>query len=137
MEHQTEDGGRPFRTCSAPERDRCRLQSRLVRAARTGGKVIAFDSDASCVSQLYREASSRKLNVQPLVMDLLNPTPAFGWRNQRYPSAIQRLKADMVFAFAVVHHLVISQWQNFDRVVQLLSDFAPVHLLVEFVPRGS
>ncbi|MFA5509124.1 MAG: class I SAM-dependent methyltransferase [Vulcanimicrobiota bacterium] len=103
-------------------------------AAHRGSKVLAFDFDSSCVSQLYHEVKKHQLDVQPLVMDLLNPTPAFGWRNRQYPSAIQRLNANLVFAFAVIHHLVISQWQNFDRVVELLSDFTTQYLLVEFVP---
>jgi SAM-dependent methyltransferase len=106
-------------------------------AAHRKSKVLAFDFDSSCVSQLYHEVRKRKVDVQPLVMDLLNPTPAFGWRNQQYPSAIQRLDADLVFAFAVVHHLVISQWQNFERVVELLTDFTSRYLLVEFVPMGD
>lgn len=106
-------------------------------AAHRGSKVLAFDFDSSCVSQLYHEVKKHKVDVQPLVMDLLNPTPAFGWRNRQYPSAIQRLDAEMVFAFAVIHHLVISQWQNFDRVVDLLSDFTTRYLLVEFVPLGD
>ena len=106
-------------------------------AAHRGSRVLAFDFDASCVSQLYNEVSRRKVDVQPLVMDLLNPTPAFGWRNRQYPSAIQRLEAELVFAFAVVHHLVISQWQNFERVVDLLTDFTSRYLLVEFVPLGD
>jgi SAM-dependent methyltransferase len=106
-------------------------------AAHRGSKVLAFDFDSSCVSQLYHEVRKRKVDVQPLVMDLLNPTPAFGWRNRQYPSAIQRLNAELVFAFAVVHHLVISQWQNFERVVELLTDFTSRYLLVEFVPLGD
>ena len=106
-------------------------------AAHRGSKVLAFDFDPSCVSQLYHEVQKSQLDVQPLVMDLLNPTPPFGWRNRQYPSAIQRLDAELVFAFAVVHHLVISQWQNFERVVELLTDFTTRYLLVEFVPLGD
>ena len=40
----------------------------------------------------------------------------------------------LVMALALIHHLVLSQMQDFARVVEVLSDFTSKWLLVEFVP---
>lgn len=105
-----------------------------ILAAKMGAKVISVDSDEECISSLFREAEYRELDVLPLVMNILNPTPAFGWQSRQFLPATNRLKAEMTFALAIVHHLVFSQWQSFERVVGLLDGFTEKWLLVEFVP---
>ena len=103
----------------------------LLAAAR-GSSVVAFDIDEDCVAQLYLDAKERGLMVLPLVMDILNPTPSFGWNASQFPSAIERLRCEMVFAFAIVHHLVFKQLQNFDRIASTLNSFSSKWVLVEF-----
>lgn len=101
-------------------------------AAVKGAAVVAFEKDEHCVNQLYLDAKKKNLRILPLVMDVLNPTPAFGWNAKQFPSALKRLSCEMVLVLALVHHLVFRQWQNFDRIVETLSDFTKEWLLVEF-----
>ncbi len=101
-------------------------------AASKGCQVVAFDRDENCIAQLYYDAKENNARVLPLIMDLLNPTPAFGWNAAQFPSAIDRFRCELVFAFAIVHHLVFKQLQNFDRVVETLNSFTGKWLLLEF-----
>lgn len=112
----------------------CNLGWYSVLAARGGARVVAFDQDESCVSKLFAYADKHGHDVTPLVVDLLNPAPAFGWRLRQFPSLLDRVQGELVMALALIHHLVITQWQNFDRVVRLLGDLSGRWLLVEFVP---
>ncbi|MCE7869430.1 class I SAM-dependent methyltransferase [bacterium CPR1] len=103
-------------------------------AARQGARVIALDQDESCVSQVYRRARQEGINILPLRVDVLQPPPAFGWRLKQFSSFFQRVKADMVLALALIHHLCLAQWQSFERVVELFDEFEPTTLVLEFVP---
>lgn len=113
----------------------CNVGRYALMAAEEGIKVIASDTDEDCVGRLYREAKSSGLDIIPLVMSAIQPTPAFGWNAQQYPAATERLRADMVLALALVHHLAIHQMQNFERIVGSLEAFTDRWLVVEFVSR--
>lgn len=106
-----------------------------ILAAKQGIPVISFDTDVSCVSELYERARVEELNITPLVMNLMNPTPEFGWSLKQFPPSINRLKADMCFAFALIHHLVFSQWQDFDRIIEAVDLFSTKWILIEFIPK--
>jgi len=106
-------------------------------AAKNGASVIAVDTDETSVSEVFQMADREDLNILPLVMNILNPTPSFGWCLKQFPSAMDRIKTDMVFAFALVHHLVFSQWQNFGRITELFDAFTKKWLLIEFVPKDD
>jgi len=108
-----------------------------ILAAMSGASVISFDTDEPSVTSLCADAERKNLNILPLIMNVLNPTPSFGWMLKQFPSAQERISADMTFAFALIHHLVFSQWQNFDRVVETLDVYTKKWLLVEFVPKDD
>ena len=74
-----------------------------------------------------------ELETLPLIIDILNPTPSFGFCSRQFPPAIERIKVEMVFAFALIHHLAITRWQSFERIVAALSTFGNKHLLVEYM----
>jgi hypothetical protein len=103
-------------------------------AALGGSQVVAFDVEETCITQLYCDAKENNLPILPLVMDLRNPSPAYGLCNQWFAPAIERLKCDMVFALALVHHLVFREHFNFEQIVDALSVFSKRWLLVEFIP---
>jgi SAM-dependent methyltransferase len=106
-------------------------------AAKSGASVIAVDTDESSVSDVFYMADKENLDILPLVLNILNPTPSFGWCLKQFPSAMERIKTDMVFAFALVHHLVFTQWQNFSRIAELFDAFSKKWLLIEFVPKDD
>lgn len=101
-------------------------------AAKRGVLVVSFDTDAGCVSRLYSDACAQSLPVLPLVMDICNPSPARGPRGDIYPAAWERLRCELVIAFAIVHDLALGQRLTFDHIVGSLKQFSKCYLLVEF-----
>jgi SAM-dependent methyltransferase len=104
-----------------------------LMAAEAGADVIALDSDHGCATRLYEIARDKRLRILPLVFDVLNPSPGIGWRAVQYPPARERLRCDMVFALALLHHLVFTGGQDFDRVVQSIKDFQKKWCIIEYI----
>lgn len=102
-------------------------------AASRGATVIALDRDDNLVSLLYRDAKRTGLPLQPLVMDVVWPTPTQGLLGV-WTSAVDRLECDMAMSLALIHHLVHAEGMRFDQVVDGLSQFTSRWLLIEFVP---
>ncbi len=112
----------------------CNRGGYAILAARSGARVTACDADEASVGFLYQLARERGLAILPLVLDVLNPSPACGWRGVQFAGATQRLRSEMALALALVHHLAITQRQTFERIVPTLADYAEKWLLVEYVP---
>ncbi|MES2850259.1 MAG: SAM-dependent methyltransferase [Bacteroidota bacterium] len=97
--------------------------------------VIAADFDPWCINNLYREIKSSGIkNIQPLIIDLSNPSPSIGVNNAERDSFIKRCKADLVLALALIHHLVIGKNIPFEKVANFFST-AGNNLVIEFVPK--
>lgn len=103
-------------------------------AALLGSKVIAFDIDEDCVTQLYCDASKEKLQILPLIMDFTKPTPARGLSNHSSIAATERFQCDMVLALGLVHQIVLERRLNFDQIVEGLALFSKRWVVVEFIP---
>jgi hypothetical protein len=97
--------------------------------------TIAFDVDPAAVERLYLE--TRKTSdsyLQPLLLDLANPSPSIGWQNQERLSLQERASADTVLALALIHHLAISNNVPLDALAEFFSTLCR-HLIIEFVPK--
>ena len=105
-----------------------------ILAALAGARVAAFDKDEDSIALLYELAKKRELNILPLVIDFLAPSPSCGWNAVQFPAAPRRLRAEMAMALALTHHLAITQRQTFERIVSALADYSERWLLTEFVP---
>jgi hypothetical protein len=112
----------------------CNQGGYSVIASLAGSKVVAFDNDEDSISLFYRLAIEKKLNILPLIGDVVYPSPACGWRGKEFASMQERLKSEMALALALVHHLAITQNQTFDRIVLMLSEYTSRWLVTEFVP---
>jgi hypothetical protein len=112
----------------------CNRGGYAIMAAQVGARVTAFDSDEDSVGLLFLHARARNMAILPLVMDVLNPSPACGWLGIQYAAAAQRFKSELALALALIHHLAITQRQTFQRIVPALSAYAGKWLLTEFVP---
>lgn len=99
--------------------------------------VIATDADSNCINELYikikREGRS---NILPLVNNFTTPSPAIGWNNQERESLNGRLKADLVLALALLHHLAIANNVPLPLIAGWLAPMG-THLIIEFVPKGD
>ena len=78
-----------------------------------------------------RLAGQRPINV---VVDISNPSPAVGFRNQEREPFLARARADCVLALALVHHLFVSANLTPQAVRDQFCDLTNDCLIVEFVP---
>ena len=107
---------------------------RSLQAARLGSEVVYFGTDHTTVSELYRSARSEALNILPLVMDFIKPTPSIGYSSHYTVAATERFKCDMVLAFSIIEHLVFDRYLTLDLIAEGLSSFSKRWAVVEFVP---
>lgn len=97
--------------------------------------VLATDADPLCIDNLYNYIrKNREQNLQPLILDVSNPSPAMGVNNEEHASFLSRTNTDLVMALALIHHLVIGQHMSFDQVATMLSKTGQ-WLIIEFVPK--
>jgi ribosomal protein L11 methylase PrmA len=106
-------------------------------AAESGASTVAMDFDPACVERMYRDAQSRgETRLLPLVVDLLNPSPASGWMNRERSSIFERGRPEMVMALALIHHLAFVGNQPMENLAEFFRRLAP-WLLIEFVPESD
>jgi len=98
-------------------------------------QTIAADFDPSCINKLYNQLKAvQEKNIQPLIVDLSNPSPAIGVNNHERVSFISRLHVDLALALALVHHLVIGKNIPFEMVAEFFQKICSA-LIIEFVPK--
>ena len=104
-------------------------------ASDKGIHAISFDFDPACVEMNYQQCSkSNEANLLPLLLDLTNPSPAIGWKNQERLSLLERGPTDMVMALALIHHLAISNNVPLKMIADFFSRICNT-LIIEFVPK--
>jgi len=78
-------------------------------AAETADYVVAMDADSLVVDRLYRalreEAQER---ILPLTVDIVDPSPALGWRGLERRPLLERGRPDLTLALALIHHVSIA-----------------------------
>lgn len=95
--------------------------------------VIGIDNDTGAVDALYATAAASGLgNLTPLVIDITNPTPSFGWRGTERASFTTRVHPSMATWLAVLHHLCLGLGLPLEEVVALMYEFSD-EAVVEFV----
>jgi hypothetical protein len=109
--------------------------SRLAAAA--GARCVSFESDPVAANENYLRARSEPGgHILPLLMDLREPSPAVGFEVRERFSLLDRPKADLVLALALVHHLRISGQIPLARLAGFLAGLGN-RLLIEFVPKDD
>ncbi len=97
--------------------------------------TIAADFDPWCINNLYKQIKSSGIkNIQPLVIDLSNPSPSIGVNNEERTAFIQRCKAGLVLALALIHHLAIGKNIPFNNIASFFNNTGDI-LIIEFVPK--
>jgi hypothetical protein len=104
-------------------------------ATDAGAACVCFDVDPQCVQSNYeRSKAAGDLHMLPLLMDLTNPTPPLGFHLRERLSLLDRGRADLLLALAVIHHLRITGNVPFLRIAAFLADLGE-RLIVEYVPK--
>lgn len=106
-------------------------------ASNKGIPTISFDYDPASVEKNYCvQRYNKEKHILPLLIDITNPSPNFGWANQERDSLMKRGPVDCAFALALIHHLRISNNVPFQHIASLLSGIA-ANLIIEFVPKSD
>lgn len=106
-------------------------------AAENGFECILFDNDPGCIERCYTEIKkSGKEHVLPLYMDLSNPSPGIGWRNEERTALLKRHKPDTILALALIHHLAIGNNVPLEELARFFGEMCN-HLIIEFVPKSD
>jgi len=104
-------------------------------AARHSELVIAMDADHLAVDRLYRNTEiMTSQRILPLVQNLANPSPAWGWNQAERKTLEQRGKPELVLALALIHHVVISANIPLAEFIEWLASLGSA-LVIEFVSR--
>lgn len=99
------------------------------------GKVIATDMDTRCINQLYLDIRNRpEKNVHPLLIDLAAPLVNGGFTSTEGKSFIDRARAELVLALAIIHHLVLIRNIPFTDLAFFCNQLSSKYLIIEFVP---
>jgi hypothetical protein len=104
-------------------------------AASHGAFVVSIEGDPACTEMIYQKVSrgGKHGAVLPLTMDVSNPSPGLGWDGAERPGLRDRGPADLVFALALIHHLVFTSCVPLSMIAEWFSRIS-THLLIEFVP---
>lgn len=95
--------------------------------------VLAVDYDDVTVDAMYRSFRADGItNILPLVMNLVDPSPARGWRNAERRAFTDRGRPDLVLALALIHHLALAANVPLGQIVDWFADLGGT-LVVEFV----
>ncbi len=111
------------------------------RFARIAGQharqVLAMDVDHFAVERMFRQNGAEGVtNVLPLLQNVCDPSPNWGWRNGERRDLASRARPDLVLCLALIHHVVISANVPLEEFVDWLAGLAG-QLLIEYVARAD
>lgn len=106
-------------------------------AAEHAGRVLAMDLDHYAVERLYREIKTSGLDgILPLVQNVADPSPNWGWRGKERTDLASRARPDLILCLALIHHVVISANVPLAEFVAWLADLSD-QLVIEYVSRSD
>jgi SAM-dependent methyltransferase len=104
-------------------------------AARGGASVVGVDYDPVVLGDVWRMARAMKLDIQPLAVNLTRPTPGMGWRNQEWPSFLERARGafDGLLMLAVIHHMLVTERIPLPDILEMASELTSNVAVIEFI----
>ena len=101
-------------------------------------QAIVCDIDNNAVdSNFYQMKKQKETFMLPMVLDVLNPSPAIGVNNEERASFLKRISnfnPDVTIALAVIHHITLSGNVPFEMSAEFFGKFSN-HLIIEFPKR--
>ena len=106
-------------------------------AASNSDCVIAMDSDQLAIDRFYQKLKEEKeKRILPLVNDLSDPSPRWGWNYLERKNLSDRGKPDLILALALIHHVVISANIPLPDFIKWLAQNS-CELVLEFVDKSD
>jgi len=115
----------------------CNTGQFSLLAARHCPLVLAMDADHLAVERLYRDAGAMQSGrILPLVQNLADPSPSWGWNLQERRSLQDRARPDLALCLALLHHVVIGANVPLNSVLDWLHQLQ-CQAVIEFVDRSD
>ena len=106
-------------------------------AAEHAEHVLALDADHVVIDRLYHRLKEEgDSTIQPLVVDVADPSPGLGWRGQERRPLDDRGSPELILCLALIHHVVIGRNIPIGALIEWLAGFG-ADLIIEFVDRGD
>ncbi|NND44215.1 MAG: methyltransferase [Xanthomonadales bacterium] len=102
-------------------------------AAKNCEQVIASDIDHLAVERLFRDENI-PANILPLVQNVADPSPNWGWRLLERRDLPHRAQPDLVLCLALIHHVVITANVPLAEFIGWLAGVGE-QLVIEYVSR--
>jgi hypothetical protein len=96
-------------------------------------QVVSTDIDHVAVERLFLNKDTPD-NILPLVQNVADPSPNWGWRNSERTDLQSRSKPDLVLCLALIHHVVITANIPLAEFVDWLAGLTS-KLVIEYVSR--
>lgn len=100
--------------------------------------AIVCDIDNNAVdSNFVQMKKLKETSILPMVLDVLNPSPAIGVNNEERRSFLERIikfSPDLTLALALIHHMTLSGNVPFELSAKFFSEFSK-YLIIEFPKR--
>ena len=96
-----------------------------------------MDSDQLAIDRFYQKLKEEKeKRILPLVNDLSDPSPRWGWNYLERKNLSDRGKPDLILALALIHHVVISANIPLPDFIKWLAQNS-CELVLEFVDKSD
>jgi len=102
-------------------------------AAAVCPQVVSMDIDHVAVERLFLNPDTPD-NILPLLQNIADPSPNWGWRNRERTDLQTRSKPDMVLCLALIHHVVITANIPLAEFIDWLAGLTD-KLVIEYVSR--
>ena len=102
-------------------------------AAALCSQVVSTDIDHVAVERLFLDKNTPD-NILPLVQNVADPSPNWGWRNRERSDLQSRSKPDLVLCLALIHHVVITANIPLEEFIDWLAGLTD-KLVIEYVSR--
>lgn len=96
-------------------------------------RVVSTDIDHVAVERIFLNPQTPE-NILPLVQNVADPSPNWGWRNRERSDLQTRSKPDLVLCLALIHHVVITANIPLSEFIGWLAGLTD-KLVIEYVSR--
>ena len=96
-------------------------------------QVVSTDIDHVAVERLFLNPQTPD-NILPLVQNIADPSPNWGWRNRERSDLQTRSRPDLVLCLALIHHVVITANIPLAEFIDWLAGLTD-KLVIEYVSR--
>lgn len=106
-------------------------------AAQAGSYVVAVDADHLAVERLFqKQYAAGSTSILPVIQKVNDLSPGTGWRGKERAPFVSRSKPTLIFALALIHHLVITANIPLREVLSWMASLN-ASLIIEFVAKSD